>query len=465
MCGLVSMGVLLAPLSSVGGGMEDFYNALGGTSNVTGGGAYKAQTQNIITGGSLFMRAPVKTTQLMSFQPPSIKAGCGGIDLYAGSFSFINKDAFISMVRNIASNAAGHAFQLAIDAMSPMIGADLKHFQDILQKANSFNINSCQAGSALVDGAVSMFQNTRMQAAQNGGLATNEYGDASEAKSSLFGNPNAVTDTLKNMFSNPATKDMVPDGNIIWDALKNDPSLDDTTRLILMSMVGTVIFNSGITDGSEGSVTPVADTGITLESFLGDGSSQTSLTVLQCNDGYGVGQCKDVSVSPTPLKQTGFRQLVIQRLNSIKSNLENDQRGASSDPDFVNATSIPIYKLLAVSTALHGSDLGDTMISTYNELIVAEYASTYMRELLRDLEHALAMDKKGKISADQMTRFKTKIAQMRQDTIALMQKAYTNQIAANDLAEKVMYLERTLMTALPQNLAGNLEWANAAGSY
>ena len=46
---------------------------------------------NLYTGGSLMMRAPGRNYPLATVQLPSLRAGCGGIDIYGGAFSFINK--------------------------------------------------------------------------------------------------------------------------------------------------------------------------------------------------------------------------------------------------------------------------------------------------------------------------------------------------------------------------------------
>ncbi|VZZ91554.1 conjugal transfer protein TraH [Escherichia coli] len=39
---------------------------------------------------------------------PDINAGCGGIDAYLGSFSFINGEQLQRFVKQIMSNAAGY---------------------------------------------------------------------------------------------------------------------------------------------------------------------------------------------------------------------------------------------------------------------------------------------------------------------------------------------------------------------
>ncbi len=48
---------------------------------------------------------------------PDINAGCGGIDAYLGSFSFINGDQLQRFVKQIMSNAAGYFFDLALQAI------------------------------------------------------------------------------------------------------------------------------------------------------------------------------------------------------------------------------------------------------------------------------------------------------------------------------------------------------------
>ncbi|MDN4704685.1 conjugal transfer protein TraH [Vibrio parahaemolyticus] len=42
---------------------------------------------------------------LVSFTPPSWKAGCGGVDMFGGSFSFINAEQLVTMMRAVAANA------------------------------------------------------------------------------------------------------------------------------------------------------------------------------------------------------------------------------------------------------------------------------------------------------------------------------------------------------------------------
>ncbi|NJM44658.1 MAG: hypothetical protein HC858_13105 [Brachymonas sp.] len=119
---------------------------------MTSGNAFRGQTQNVISGGSLYLRMPQQSYNLANLTLPNLKAGCGGIDLFAGSFSFINKEQFVAMIRNIGNNALGYAFNLAIEAIDPMIAKVLADLRKAAQAANDLNINSCEAGQALVNG-------------------------------------------------------------------------------------------------------------------------------------------------------------------------------------------------------------------------------------------------------------------------------------------------------------------------
>ena len=85
--------------------------------NYTNPTAHLGQRRGVVTDGSLSARNRIATESLWHFVPPSYSAGCGGIDLFAGSFSFISAEQFQNLMRAIAANAAGYAFEVALGAM------------------------------------------------------------------------------------------------------------------------------------------------------------------------------------------------------------------------------------------------------------------------------------------------------------------------------------------------------------
>ena len=98
---------------------DELQGAFSDMINVTPGGAYDTQRRGVISGGSISMRNKIVHPNLISWVPPEINGGCGGIDLFAGSFSFINGAQFTQLSRSIAQAAVGYAFELAIEGHVP----------------------------------------------------------------------------------------------------------------------------------------------------------------------------------------------------------------------------------------------------------------------------------------------------------------------------------------------------------
>ena len=96
--------LMLAPTSRSWAGdlqaeVDSMFNNLGAIGNYTAPGAFRGQTYNTYTGGSIFLRSPNKVYQLATIQFPYVKAGCGGIDVFGGSFSHLSAAEFKNMLR------------------------------------------------------------------------------------------------------------------------------------------------------------------------------------------------------------------------------------------------------------------------------------------------------------------------------------------------------------------------------
>ena len=122
--GLMALTLPIAALDTtaradVGSSMDAFLNDLGGAAQVNGPTAYQGQSAGYYSLGNVWTRFPQKTTNLVNLQLPRARAGCGGIDIFAGSFSFINASEIVAMLKAVANNAVGFAFSLAIDTVCP----------------------------------------------------------------------------------------------------------------------------------------------------------------------------------------------------------------------------------------------------------------------------------------------------------------------------------------------------------
>lgn len=101
--------------------------------------------------GGLSLRSPVRSFNIMAFDPPRFSAGCGGIDAYFGSFSMISEKNLKDLIRAIIANGTGYAAKIALDNLCPPCQNIMSGLQDWTTKINSAAKNTCQLGTAAVD--------------------------------------------------------------------------------------------------------------------------------------------------------------------------------------------------------------------------------------------------------------------------------------------------------------------------
>lgn len=119
-------------------------------SNSTSPTAFNTQSRGGFAMGSVVVRSPIKPIRLIAFDPPRISGGCGGIDMYGGSFSFINKDALISLFRQIAANAISALFWYAIKNISEPLADVMSKFQSLIQAMNLGAKNTCAIANQII---------------------------------------------------------------------------------------------------------------------------------------------------------------------------------------------------------------------------------------------------------------------------------------------------------------------------
>lgn len=143
---LLGMGVSTTASANLQGMLDEMF-----MSNATSPKPYESQMRSGYTFGSFTARAPIKQINLVSFDPPRLNAGCGGIDMFGGSFSFINADQLVALLRTIAANAVGALFYTAIQSINPAIANVMSKFQNLVHALNMNSKNTCQIANQLVD--------------------------------------------------------------------------------------------------------------------------------------------------------------------------------------------------------------------------------------------------------------------------------------------------------------------------
>ncbi|HFL8766300.1 TPA: conjugal transfer protein TraH, partial [Escherichia coli] len=203
-----------AASADVNSDMNQFFNKLGFASNTTQPGVWQGQAAGYAYGGSLYARTQVKNIQLISMTLPDINAGCGGIDAYLGSFSFINGDQLQRFVKQIMSNAAGYFFDLALQTTVPEIKTAKDFLQKMASDINSMNLSSCQVAQGLVGGLFPQTQESQQKVCQDIGSESNIFADwaASRQGCTVGGQSSSVRDKASDKDKERVLKNQ----NIIW---------------------------------------------------------------------------------------------------------------------------------------------------------------------------------------------------------------------------------------------------------
>lgn len=243
-------------------GLRDALDSMFAYNNVTGGGAYASQTRGGFVGGSIVGRSPIRQINLVSFDPIRINAGCGGLDLFGGSFSFINSEQLVALFRSIVQNAVGALFKIAIDAIQPYIGGVMNQFQSLMNALNLGSKNTCAIANQMVSAFKPSAQKTQQQEEKS--MADSIGGAASD-----------LWESITNFFSfkgentKPAESASNPDGtsseygNKTWRAMfisdsaqqLGDPGLSvlgkRETMELIQSILGTEVVIEKTVDGKK----------------------------------------------------------------------------------------------------------------------------------------------------------------------------------------------------------------------
>ena len=293
--------------------MQGMFNTM---TNVTAGHYSEGLGRGVVSGPSVVMRSNRVRTDLINFRPPSISGGCGGIDMFMGSFSFINEDQFISLLQSIATNAAGYAFKLALSTMCPTCEAAMTSLQKAMQALNSAAGDSCRVASAGVDYLAKQMDTAGLAKSMEGGpiaSTATAIGKTADAFTGFLNGVNKGSNTSK-----MGTEDIrAMLGNVAWKALQKNNftssafvSGDNDLAQALMSVTGTIIGVKGSDDDDTPLVTDHAPL-LTVKDLLdgavpgaGDGPQRYS-----CDDNNN---CEGISIVPYTF--IGLQQLVKQTL-------------------------------------------------------------------------------------------------------------------------------------------------------
>jgi conjugative transfer pilus assembly protein TraH len=452
--GAVSLaGVLCggARAGDLNAAIETMFNDLGAIGNYTAPGAFKGQVFNTYSGGSLMLRSQNKTYQLMAMDFPTVKAGCGGIDVFGGSFSHISAAEFKNMLKNITAALPGVAFQLALESVSPLLGGVTKWTKNLESMLTQANISTCNTAKSLVSSAMEATGVSGDRLCEDLAVSLGLESDYAAAKQRCQTAKPSVLAAARGS-SDPQVRNKAPFvGNLTWKALKlAGTNLNDQERELIMSLVGTVIFYE---DGRDPDIYAPTITSINrlLYGSAEAPGGRVTQEILRCDN---LTECGAVTIQ-TNYAHTPFTAKVEVLMRSIADKILTRTPIPNNSPEigFVNQTTEPVYRMLSITTVVPTADISEQMIARFRDLIAADYAYVFLEKNLR--LGAFALQKDYLLDLPQLERAKELRARA-QDLLTQLSREkaqiYQRVGSIHAIASSLEQLERQMRSALPQHI-------------
>ena len=428
----------------------------GAAVNTTGPTAFQGQASGHWTLGNLYLRSPVRSEPIATVNLPSFRAGCGGIDAFAGAFSFIDSDQLVAFARAIAQNAAGFAFELALETISPVIAETMSKLRALAQWANNRNVNSCETAQALVGAAWA--KNDRASASICAAIGTSQgiFTDYAAARHGC-GADGKRHSTLAAASGEMA--DQVPvNVNYAWKAVRASTFLSADTRLaeFAMSVSGTVIVTAPTADADTSGprvrvLEPLAlDRRVTEILMEGGGA----LPVYACDT---TAACLNPTLgSVTVPADQGFRARVAGLLRDLVAAVRTDTAPPAAALGLVNLTTLPVYRVANTAAAYRGAVV-DQEIDALAEAVALDLLQVWIADLHRTVE-----ERAGTLDiadGEQLARWREGLRANRTALARHRHEGLERFNTALAVVEKLRLIETELAGALSADLRAALAFA------
>ena len=461
--GLISVSAHAGKLDAE---VEAWYNAR--YSNVTDPQVVEGQAARYYTLGGLTSRTNItQMPPLVNIQTPKLSAGCGGIDFYAGGFSAINTDEFVNNLRAIGQNAQSLAYMMAIQVVSPQLSEVMQKVQSWADKAKALNMDSCEAATQLVGGAMNAMGAKRSNCTIK---RMDEFGEdwtTANYACTTGGNIKATE------ASGEANKIAFVKGNLAWYTLMSDPFFAANLEMatIVMNITGTLIVNqqAGADDSAINSLSlpPALESGIEKERFL-----HIYEVLLAGNTGtYNVYTCNTpttdktgcMSISTTPVAvNTQFKGLhknIETLVNGIIANIRTDSPLTASQAALVSNVEVPIYRYLTVLSASHNvTNTAENLANSYTELIAQNILNRSLLSILGRVESDITALPNNMSDSKKVAEY----SEMLKGTMEAMHtKTEKTEITMSELFEmhdRIITFEQALISTLDPNLLSTSHW-------
>ncbi|WP_454784002.1 conjugal transfer protein TraH [Legionella sp. WA2024007413] len=407
-----ALGYLLLLVISIGHAsvstdLDNFFNGIGYASNVTSPAAFESQAAGFFGGGSLYARNQVRQYQLVQLDLPSYRAGCGGIDLFTGSMSFLSEQKLVDLGKSVMTNAGAYAVDVMLASTVPELKQVRDYLQQLEQMANQASINSCQLSQNMVGGVWPKTAESQQKICKDQAAMGKEglFSDYVKARMACSGT--GFDNVMSKASTDPERKkQVVLNKNLIWSILQAKSFLNSDRELaeMVMSLTGTLIIDG---QGKVTNVPSLASNPTLINALIGVGTTHQA-KIWRCKDAGGTSACLQVSLQDISIPETATLTYKVREIiRTMNSKLVNDEKPGMRELNFLSMTSLPVMKFLSVLNSMHyGSTAVD--IEEYSMLIAQDLLTNYLSELLIEVNQATAG---SELNSDLLKEIQKRISQ------------------------------------------------------
>jgi conjugative transfer pilus assembly protein TraH len=425
--------------------LDQYFKRLGASSNYTQAGSYKDQQAGYFSGGGFALRQNQSSVSPVNFSLPKMGVGCNGVDLYAGSLSFIKADKLAQTARAIGTGIPLYALKLGMKTVAPQIESTISYIEKIMHDMNALMLDSCQASQMIVGGlwpkGTAASEQICMDAKR--GSDMDWFGARDHCSKD-------VSSEISRAKSQEKNKDlMVGEYNLVWHVIRK---MDEYGRSgsqevaeFAMSVVGTLI---SYKDGDQFRVRiiePRADQKEFLAAYLKGGST----TVLSCDEGT---KCLSPRAVPVTISNTisdnpneaqnyaTMKAKVWNRINTLREKYLKKEDFGEGDIGFLNdSVNLPVYKYIQISAAA-GSKF---MLQDSAEYIAAAVLLSQFERITTEILEAIDALQKIQIEDTAIQDFKQTVQAMRSRLQMMLSEA--NQGSLETLNNAIRAIEQKII--------------------
>ena len=440
MLGLASMQAF----GDIGSDLNNFFGSSDYISNDTSPGSFHDQQAGYYSGGSLSLRHQVRDFQIASIQLPSFSGGCGGIDMFMGSFSMMSATQLTTMIKNIMSSAGGYAMDVALEAAVPQLKSVKDRLESMMHQINSMSANSCEIGQDLVGGLFPKMQGSQQQICKD--LASQPGGPVSDWAAAQQDCGASGGDEQKNLDNaDAAHKPEIDSGNIVWQALEQDgiANSDPQVAEFMMTLTGTVVVDTATNPPTFMPISGEADTDSLLNGLLHGTDDQRTIKILTCDDNTS---CLKPTLQPISLsKAQALETQVMNNIQTLADALKSDTAAVSPTiQNMIETVPLPILSWIDGELS-QGRDINP---NTYADIISTSLLQQYLLENIHYVRQALDKSKDSETKDKMLTQIQSVETSMN----TLINQAYANTISTANVIGTMQASDGTISATASSSL-------------